>query len=364
MYCVFCGKSLDGEKLSAAPVKEGSCCEGCYKEFVEPAIAEIPYRYGVLIPADPEKKAVTYEIKNKGTLLELNDLQAAVGGYIQVVRADSSAGYLILLDEEGKLSGKRVNERATYLCKKHLMEGDCIVGDALLVVEDEENFRYLTLKSARALCELINSMKFIDKEEEEEKSQEEVPQTPREKTAEELREGAVLALNEKMFLKRFDFIRSITDVDAFTKQNVIIASLVKALFYQSEWRLNIFVLKSFGVELTEEEKEYVDAPFRSEESEVFCRALTDDLVSSPEKALRALMLYAYALWWDNSEKGVWGELGEDEYSLTEEVKFLYEFLEGMGYEKSEEEVKWYNGTHDVYKPVEGESNDSVSAVSC
>lgn len=362
MYCVFCAKELEGESRSAAPVKEkGYCCESCYKEFVEPVVAELPYKYGVLIPASMEAKVTPYEIKNKGTLLELNDLQAAVCGYIQPVRTDSRAGYLILVDEDGKLCNKAVNERATYLCKKHLMEGDCIVGDALLVVDGGENFRYLTLKSARALCDLINSMKFIDKEEE--KPQGEESQTSIEKTAEKLREGEIFKINEKMFLRRFNFITSCTEADAFTNQNEIIKSAVKALFYQNEWRLNIFVLMNFGVELTEEEKEYVDVPFRSEESEVFCRAITDDLVSTPERALRALMFYTYALWWDNDSKGVWGELGDDEYSLTEEVKFIYEFLESIGYEKSEEEVLWYNGTHDVYKPVEVERNDDVSEIS-
>ena len=360
MYCVFCGKSLDGEKLSAAPVKEGSCCEGCYKEFVEPAVAELPYKYGVLIPADPEKEVVPYEIKNKGTLLELNDLQAAVGGHIQVVRVSPDSNFLVIVDEEGRLSGKPHNERATSLVKNMLTE---IVGDALVVKEAGENFGYLTLKSARLFAMIMNSEHIPSEKKEEDMLQKEEPHTPREKTAEKLREGAILALNEKMFLKRFDFIQSITDVDAFTKQNVIIASLVKALFYQNEYGLNAFVLRSFGVELTEEEIAYIDAPFRSEESEAFCRTLTDDMIKTPESAVRALMLYTYALWWDNSSKGVWGELGEDEYSLTEEVKLLYIFLASLGYKESEEEVLWYNGTHDVYKPVEVENNDGVSAVS-
>lgn len=364
MYCVFCAKELEGESRSAAPVKEeGYCCESCYKEFVEPVVAELPYKYGVLIPASMEAKVTPYEIKNKGTLLELNDLQAAVCGYIQPVRTDSRAGYLILVDENGKLNEKARNERATYLAKGHLMECDYIAGDALLVIENEEQFRYFTLKSALSLCEIINSMDFVKVEEDKSEQSEVVPAEPKEKTPEQLRLAAIYELNEKMFRQRFDFIESVSEADAFWVQNEIIKSAVKALFYQNEYRLNAFVMRSFGVELTEEEQVFVDAPFQSEESEAFCRTLTDDIVSTPEKALRALMFYTYALWWDNSSKGVWGEFGEDEYSLSEEVKLLYEFLENLGYEKSEEEVKWYDGTHEVYKPVAGDEHDSISEIS-
>jgi len=62
----------------------------------------------------------------------LKTLQTAVGGYIQIVNAPD--GRLIVLDEEGKLKGKEVNEYATDIYKNPY---DCIVGDVVIANSDE-----------------------------------------------------------------------------------------------------------------------------------------------------------------------------------------------------------------------------------
>lgn len=412
MYCVFCAKELEGESRSAAPVKEeGCCCESCYKEFVEPvvkdvpcseseeqyhlcrfcleeiegevfsaspvdedsecckecwesrvlpAIVDFPYRFAVVIPASPTARAFVYELKRKGTTYEGMEIRALVGGIKLQLVYDSRVDFAFVVSEESEV----VNERASVFAKQYHVDDDDIKGAALLINSsfNKRGFKYLSRGVASTLADEVNKIKCTGNEIKS-VSQTVVPAEPKEKTPEQLRLAAIYELNEKMFRQRFDFIESVSEADAFTNQNEIIKSAVKALFYQNEYRLNAFVMRSFGVELTEEEQVFVDAPFQSEESEAFCRTLTDDIVSTPEKALRALMFYTYALWWDNSSKGVWGEFGEDEYSLSEEVKFLYEFLENLGYEKSEEEVKWYDGTHEVYKPVAGDEHDSISEIS-
>ncbi len=65
------------------------------------------------------------EPKN-GTSFELDELQAFVGGWIEIV--NTYDGRLMVLDEEGKLKGKSVNEYASQLFGWR----DVIVGDVLV----------------------------------------------------------------------------------------------------------------------------------------------------------------------------------------------------------------------------------------
>lgn len=68
-----------------------------------------------------------------GTDFQLDELQAMVGGYIEIVPAGK--GKIMVLDDEGKLKGKPVNDAATMI---FMQAGyyDTIVGDAL-VCDDE-----------------------------------------------------------------------------------------------------------------------------------------------------------------------------------------------------------------------------------
>lgn len=49
----------------------------------------------------------------KGKSFTLKELQTLVGGYIETVRVEGD--HLLVLDEEGKLKGKKVNESAMWL---------------------------------------------------------------------------------------------------------------------------------------------------------------------------------------------------------------------------------------------------------
>lgn len=64
-----------------------------------------------------------------GTDFQLDELQKMVGGYIEIVSAGK--GKIMVLDDEGKLKGKPVNDVATMM---FMQAGyyDTIVGDALV----------------------------------------------------------------------------------------------------------------------------------------------------------------------------------------------------------------------------------------
>ena len=68
-----------------------------------------------------------------GTDFQLDELKKMVGGYIEIVPAGK--GKIMVLDDEGKLKGKPVNDAATMI---FIQAGyyDTIVGD-VLVCNDE-----------------------------------------------------------------------------------------------------------------------------------------------------------------------------------------------------------------------------------
>lgn len=78
----------------------------------------------------------TEHIKSDGTAVELapkngkeftlEEMQAFVGGYIEIVYLDD--GRMMILNEEGKLNGLPINDKATALFSPH----DEIVGDVLV----------------------------------------------------------------------------------------------------------------------------------------------------------------------------------------------------------------------------------------
>lgn len=75
------------------------------------------------------------EPKN-GTDFQLDELQAIVGGFIQIIEISDTE--IMVMNEEGKLENLPFNEKATAIYQKSILGvEDCIVGDAL-VCKDEE----------------------------------------------------------------------------------------------------------------------------------------------------------------------------------------------------------------------------------
>ena len=75
---------------------------------------------------EPSGRDSDYTPRN-GKKFTLSELQALVGGYIEMVRIPGDAGKRVLfVDEEGKLKGLKPNVRASHLA------GQLIVGNAVL----------------------------------------------------------------------------------------------------------------------------------------------------------------------------------------------------------------------------------------
>jgi len=69
------------------------------------------------------------------TDMSLSNMQALVGGFIEVVSTND--GRLMVVDEEGKGKGKPVNEVATALTRGVVADNDLIVGDVIIASTEE-----------------------------------------------------------------------------------------------------------------------------------------------------------------------------------------------------------------------------------
>lgn len=69
------------------------------------------------------------ELKPKGRRVSLEELQAAVGGYIEMVTLKNK---IIICNEEGKLMNLPLNEKVTQMFQLACGTSDVIVGDAIL----------------------------------------------------------------------------------------------------------------------------------------------------------------------------------------------------------------------------------------
>lgn len=79
----------------------------------------------LLIPVDGEPR----EVEQTG----LDDLQKLVGGDIQMLDHPERSDLRVVIDEEGKLKERPLNESATRLMRPILRRDDYIVGDAVLI---------------------------------------------------------------------------------------------------------------------------------------------------------------------------------------------------------------------------------------
>lgn len=79
---------------------------------------------------------VREEILPKSGVFECSELQAAVGGYIDMLTLPD--GRVVVLNDEGKLDGLPPNEEATQLGRlAGIAEWDYVVGDVVVCSESE-----------------------------------------------------------------------------------------------------------------------------------------------------------------------------------------------------------------------------------
>ncbi|MEW1959781.1 DUF3846 domain-containing protein [Kineococcus sp. NPDC059986] len=96
---------------------------------------------GIVIPADEAQPMRVIDVR------ELSDLQFVVGGYIQPAPIERD-DFSLYCDEEGKLKGYPLNQRAdilwgAFLPEEYRMPGDHLVGDCVLASYDEEAEGYV-----------------------------------------------------------------------------------------------------------------------------------------------------------------------------------------------------------------------------
>ena len=80
--------------------------------------------WGMVFPDDPDADVEVFDHKP-----DLSEMQAAVGGYIELVGLWDMGGAQLVVNEEGRLTGLPVNTVATVLARRL----DIIVGPAILV---------------------------------------------------------------------------------------------------------------------------------------------------------------------------------------------------------------------------------------
>ena len=72
----------------------------------------------------------TKEIQSKEDSPSLSDAQKFVGGWVEVVQVNDG---ILIIDEEGKLKDKPVNEVASKMYADKYGDADIIVGDAIYI---------------------------------------------------------------------------------------------------------------------------------------------------------------------------------------------------------------------------------------
>lgn len=71
-----------------------------------------------------------------GPKFTLEELQAYVGGYIELV-CYTHDNHLLIVNEEGKLLNLPYNDRATQLFRMNRLTRDVIVGDVVLIAKHQ-----------------------------------------------------------------------------------------------------------------------------------------------------------------------------------------------------------------------------------
>ena len=105
--------------------------------------------YMVVIHTDREPEAIKAECT-------LEKLQELVDGYIEIVNVKVKGNRLLMvIDEEGKLKDKPENDRATMLYRALF---DVIVGEAVIVAQDGEDLRGLTVSETDDVMEYFDPL--------------------------------------------------------------------------------------------------------------------------------------------------------------------------------------------------------------
>jgi hypothetical protein len=96
----------------------------------------------IVIPADKKTPQTTIPLSRR---VELSELQAGVGGFIETVpnlttyrHEGKRVACFAFCNEEGKLNSLPLNERATAIWQSQFRTSDVLVGPVVIVFGDQE----------------------------------------------------------------------------------------------------------------------------------------------------------------------------------------------------------------------------------
>ena len=179
---------------------------------------------------------------------------------------------------------------------------------------------------------------YRDRTEEEERQSKELEEREIENqekaAAENERRTALGQLNKRMYQLRFDFVKECPDVRVKTDaiMQFAVCSMVQ------EWREETD---------TEQFGELLGFNIHDEDDEPVWGKYAFEFKENPRKVL---LYAAYANYGDcaSAKYSDW----RGRYSENESLDKLYEMLVMLGYELSDEEQQWKDGSHPLYKPAE------------
>ena len=148
------------------------------------------------------------------------------------------------------------------------------------------------------------------------------------------REKKLDEIAERLYMLRFEFIKGLTGLK---KKAKTITAMAAASMYRSE---DTYV--EFDTDIFCDLMDLDSAQAKKDDFD-FADFISDANEASPE---RVLLMASYTNFEDNSNENYHGWNGE--YEENENLDLIYGYLEQLGYEMSDEEKTYCDGTHELY----------------
>jgi ParB family chromosome partitioning protein len=163
------------------------------------------------------------------------------------------------------------------------------------------------------------------------------------KKKEEQRQALRNALTEasrRAYQLRREFVSEISNTKAKKNMAVIIEYLLRSM-------IDTYINISY-----EEIAEFLNIKLNEDaEDELSFDTIAEQVASQPERCL--LIVTYLSLDSENENYFDW----RNDYRENENLDMVYDFLEKLGYEMSDDEQALKNGTHELFRTMEGEQDD-------
>ena len=158
-----------------------------------------------------------------------------------------------------------------------------------------------------------------------------------EKDLQKAKYEALSEISERAFELRRDFIRSFSNTKAKKKMEIIVEYTYRAIEKNSFWRMEIDKIIDFLD---------IQIPESDDEEEFATEHLLEDLHKQPEKYL---LLVTYCSL-DGPSESYHNWRGG--YRENRDLDLVYDFLDALGYDISDEELSMCDGTHELFEREE------------